>query len=110
MRTGFRISSLVPRELVFDSVSDSTDSIILTVRSDMASAGCPLCGMLSRRIHSRYLRLVADLPCAEKATRRSEVAGPPKGGAINPESVIALGASTAMTEYQTRPLPSPASS
>jgi transposase len=69
MRTGFRISSLVPRGLVFDSVSDSTDSIILTVRSDMASADCPLCGMLSRRIHSRYLRLVADLPCAGKEVR-----------------------------------------
>jgi hypothetical protein len=62
MRTGFRISSLVPRGLAFDSVSDSTDSIILTVRSDMAAADCPLCGMVSRRIHSRYLRQVADLP------------------------------------------------
>ena len=69
MRTGFRISSLVPRGLVFDSVSDSTDSIILTARSNVASADCPLCGMTSRRIHSRYLRLVADLPCAGKGVR-----------------------------------------
>lgn len=69
MRTHFRISSLVPRGLVFASVSDSTDSIILTVRSDMAAAGCPLCGMLSRRVHSRYLRLVSDLPCAGKEVR-----------------------------------------
>ena len=69
MRTGFRISSLLPRGLVFDSVSDSTDSIILTARSNVASADCPLCGMTSRRIPSRYLRLVADLPCAGKGVR-----------------------------------------
>src|SRR3984957_5256174 len=69
MRTGFQISSLVPRGLAFDSVSDSTDSIILTLRSEMAAAECPLCGMLSRRIHSRYLRQVADLPCAGREVR-----------------------------------------
>src|ERR1043166_1880516 len=62
------------------------------------------------KVESVTSMLVADLPCAENATRRSDVAGPPKGGAMNPERVMALGASTAMTEYQTRPLPSPASS
>src|SRR5882757_7177224 len=69
MRTGFQISSLVPRGLAFDGVSDSTDSIILTLRSEMAAAERPLCGMLSRRIHSRYLRQVADLPCAGREVR-----------------------------------------
>jgi transposase len=69
MRTGFQISSLVPRGLAFDGVSDSTDSIILTLRSEMAGAECPLCGALSRRVHSRYLRQVADLPCAGREVR-----------------------------------------
>jgi transposase len=69
MRTGFRISSLVPSGLAFDSVSDSTDSIILTVRSERAAADCPLCGTASRRVHSRYLRQVADLPCAGREVR-----------------------------------------
>jgi hypothetical protein len=69
MRTGFQISSLVPRGLAFDGVSDSLDSIILTLRSATAAAECPLCGMLSRRIHSRYLRQVADLPCAGREAR-----------------------------------------
>lgn len=69
MRTGLRISSLVPPGLAFDSVSDSTDSIILTVRSEMLAADCPLCGIVSRRIHSRYLRQVADLPSAGKEVR-----------------------------------------
>jgi hypothetical protein len=38
MRTYFRISSLVTSGLLFQSVSDSTDSIILLVRSGAAKA------------------------------------------------------------------------
>ena len=62
MRTDFEISSLVPSGLMFDGVSDSTDSLILSVRSEAAEAECPLCATVSRRIHSRYVRHVADLP------------------------------------------------
>jgi transposase len=69
MRAGIRISSLVPSRLVIESVSDSSDSIILTVRSEGGAAGCPLCGARSRRIHSRYDRQVADLPCVGKKIR-----------------------------------------
>jgi transposase len=69
MRAGIRISSLVPSGLVIESVSDSSDSIILAVRSEAGMAGCPLCGARSRRIHSRYDRQVADLPCAGKEIR-----------------------------------------
>lgn len=61
MRTGFQISSLVPSGLVFDGVSDSMDSLILSVRSEAAEARCPLCATASSRIHSRYVRHVADL-------------------------------------------------
>lgn len=66
MRIGFRISSLVPSGLAVESVGDSTDSIILTVRSEAGTAKCPLCGAASRRIHSRYARQVADLRRAGK--------------------------------------------
>jgi transposase len=45
------------------------DSIILAVRSEDGMAECPLCGARSRRIHSRYDRQVADLPCAGKQIR-----------------------------------------
>ncbi|TWA92070.1 transposase IS204/IS1001/IS1096/IS1165 family protein [Bradyrhizobium stylosanthis] len=61
---GFRISSLVPSGLVFDGVSDSEDSIILAVRSEAAEAQCPLCATATRRVHSRYIRHVAELPSA----------------------------------------------
>ena len=69
MRAGIRISSLVPSGLVIESVSDSSDSIILAVRSEAGMAECPLCGSRSRRIHSRYDRQVADLPCSGKQIR-----------------------------------------
>lgn len=69
MRTGFQISSLVPSGLVFDGVSDSEDSVILAVRSGAAEAQCPLCATASRRIHSRYIRHVADLPSAGRKVR-----------------------------------------
>jgi hypothetical protein len=44
MWTDFRISSLVPSGLVFDGVSDSTDSLILAVRSRPSA----LCARQSR--------------------------------------------------------------
>lgn len=69
MRTGFQISSLVPSGLVFDGVSDSMDSLILAVRSEAAEARCPLCATASSRIHSRYVRHVADLPSAGRKVR-----------------------------------------
>lgn len=69
MRTGFRISSLVPSVLVFDDVSDSEDSAILAVRSEAAEAQYPLCATTSRQIHSRYIRYVADLPSAGRKVR-----------------------------------------
>lgn len=37
MRMDFRISSLVPSGLVFDGVSNSSDLIILDVRSESAT-------------------------------------------------------------------------
>ena len=45
------------------------NSIILTVRSEAGVLGCPLCGVGSRRIHSRYVREIADLPCAGRGVR-----------------------------------------
>jgi len=69
MRAGIRISSLVPSGLVIESVSDSSDSIIIAVRAESGMAECPLCGTRSSRIHSRYDRQAADLPCAGKEIR-----------------------------------------
>lgn len=37
--------------------------LTISVSSIQASAHCPLCGGLTGRIHSRYERTLADLPC-----------------------------------------------
>ena len=74
MRTSFRISSLVPSGLVVESVSVSADSIFLAARSKAGMALCPLCGSPSHRIHSQYIRQVADLPCAGRQIRLRVIA------------------------------------
>lgn len=37
--------------------------LTLSVSSTQTTAQCPLCGGLTQRIHSRYQRMLADLPC-----------------------------------------------
>jgi len=43
-------------------VCASGKSITLAARTTSAEVCCPVCGMLSRRVHSRYVRTLADLP------------------------------------------------
>ncbi len=43
-------------------VHASGQSITLVARTTSAEVRCPVCGMLSRRVHSRYVRTPADLP------------------------------------------------
>jgi transposase len=46
------------------SVDDTTAQISLLVRSTQTSVPCPGCATPARRIHSRYTRILADLPWA----------------------------------------------
>lgn len=46
-----------------DRCSVEPDAISIFVRTAATYASCPLCGSDARRIHSRYLRRLADLPC-----------------------------------------------
>lgn len=69
MSTRFRISSLVPSGLVADSVRYTGETIVVTARAEARVADCPLCGAASRRIHSRYIRQVSDLPCSGQGIR-----------------------------------------
>jgi transposase len=43
-------------------VCASGQSITLAARTTPADVPCPVCGTLSRRVHSRYVRTLADLP------------------------------------------------
>src|SRR5215472_7000131 len=47
----------------------SSHDITMVFRTTALSALCPLCAQPSRRVHSRYLRILADLPWQGVAVR-----------------------------------------
>ena len=59
---GVRASILVPDGLLVGSIVNTGSETLITVSSSRQTASCPGCGRHSARIHSRYLRSVADLP------------------------------------------------
>ena len=61
------LQTLLPntRLLQLESYEIEADSSTLTLnlRSSQTAAQCPLCKVLSRKVHSHYQRTLADLPC-----------------------------------------------
>jgi hypothetical protein len=47
-----------------ERVTESADRLLVHVACGTALGSCPLCGRAAHRIHSRYSRRVANLPCA----------------------------------------------
>ena len=62
MRRNFGGLSFVPSGLVAESVSCVGETMVVTARAEAGEAFCPVCGEASRRVHSRYVRHVRDLP------------------------------------------------
>lgn len=58
------VSSLMPAGLVVESMTESEAGIVVLARAGAPERACPMCGRTSRRIHSRYVRTVSDLPFA----------------------------------------------
>lgn len=53
---------LIPKGLRTEQLSIERGSVTISVASVEPSARCPVCGRPSRRVHSRYVRKLADLP------------------------------------------------
>jgi len=51
-----------PERLNLIGVHATENVITLTAKTSARTARCPVCGNLSCRIHSRYTRMLADLP------------------------------------------------
>ena len=62
MAMNMRISSLIRAGLVVTRITETEAEIVVLARAAEPEGLCPLCGIRSRRIHSRYLRTVSDLP------------------------------------------------
>jgi hypothetical protein len=54
--------SLLPAGLAVEQVVVHPDRVVVAVRARAATASCPLCRRRSRRVHSRYVRHLGDLP------------------------------------------------
>jgi transposase len=54
---------LLPQDMAIEGVSPSKTHLMVKVVCTLQSASCPLCQQSSERIHGRYERTVADLPC-----------------------------------------------
>lgn len=53
---------LDPSRLTLDLIRADRSSITVLMATTATSAACPLCGESSSRLHSRYVRTLADLP------------------------------------------------
>src|SRR3954447_7652192 len=62
MRTAVASHELIPDGVQLESLSIEAGKVTLSTRSCESRAPCPVCGSVSSRAHSRYLRTVSDLP------------------------------------------------
>src|SRR5262249_55272171 len=59
----------LPISLLVEKIQIEDDHLTLVLRSTHTEECCPVCRQPSSRIHSRYLRQLADLPCLERTVR-----------------------------------------
>ena len=74
MSHAFRPSALVPPGFAVESAAFDGAAAVITVRSTADLSICPGCGGVSRRVHSRYTRRLADLPVAGRPVRLELIA------------------------------------
>src|SRR5689334_10000393 len=58
-----------PRSLHLLHIEAEGNVITIVVKTTASEARCSLCGEVSTKVHSRYTRLIADLPWMECAVR-----------------------------------------
>jgi transposase len=56
-------------DLQIDQFTITASALVLEVISTQPACCCPVCGQTSDQIHSRYRRVVADVPCGNRPVR-----------------------------------------
>ncbi|MGO6986400.1 transposase family protein [Rhizobium leguminosarum] len=69
MRAHFRLSDLIPAESNAEAVHHRRDVLVVVAHGQSRDCKCPECGKTSHRVHSRYPRMIADLPRAGSKDR-----------------------------------------
>lgn len=69
MQRAFCPSALIPPGFVVENASTVDAVTTIAVHSAFTFNSCPICGTDTRRIHSRYVRTIADLPLAGRSVR-----------------------------------------
>lgn len=59
----------LPEGLEVGEIGMGDEMLSITVVSTQTCPACPLCGTPSTRVHSHYVRCVADLPCGGRPVR-----------------------------------------
>src|SRR5712675_596975 len=59
----------LPEGLEMTGIEMIDEVLTVTLVSTQMSPCCPLCGTAARRVHSRYTRQIADLPCGGQYLR-----------------------------------------
>lgn len=58
----FDLHAVIPAGLSIVQLIPTSDRIVLVAKPTVATSTCPLCGQASGRVHSTYVRRLADLP------------------------------------------------
>jgi hypothetical protein len=61
--------TLAPCGLIIERIEPGADALIIVARPGSDSAVCPTCGHHSNSVHSRYQRLLSNLPSQGKLVR-----------------------------------------
>jgi transposase len=67
MHRPLHLSSFVPPGLAVDHVQIDGHRVIVAARAAAPFCSCPTCGGISRRVHSRYVRQLSDLPASGRS-------------------------------------------
>src|SRR5947209_18886198 len=63
-------------DMVIEPIEITAHTLTLSLAPETSEAACPLCEHPSQRVHSRYQRMLQDLPCGGKILRlRVQVIG-----------------------------------
>src|SRR5436309_14519699 len=60
---------LLPDHIAVEAVYPTKRRLTIQVSCTLKSASCPLCQQSSERIHARYGRTVADVPCGGRLVK-----------------------------------------